>query len=255
MGILRKSVERLWLVVVLIVLWWFASAGSTSIFYPSLDTIVSTLWTDLASGLLIGYLGFSLGNLLAGLALALILGIGLGLLIGEIRWLGEAVEPFVDFLRSIPQVAIIPLIIGTFGLDAGPKIYSIAAGCIFPILLNTIDGVRGIEPTVRRFGKVYRISGPRYFRKVVLPGALPQIMAGVRVALPIGITVMVVSELYAARMGIGFYILNSSSTFHLTETWAGAVLVGIVGYLISIIFNLIERGSLRWYFKSGATTK
>lgn len=255
MSRLKHILVRWWLVVTILLVWWFASATSTNVFYPPLSMILETLWRDLSSGLLLGYLGFSLGNLAVGLFFALIIGIGLGLVIGEIGWLREALSPFIDFARSVPQVAIVPLIVGTFGLGPGPKMYTIAFACVFPILLNTIDGVRGIEPTVRRFGKVYRIAPMRYFRRVVLPGALPQIFAGIRVALPIGITVMVVSELYAANRGVGFYILNSSSTFHLAETWAGAFFVGVIGYLISIIFNRIERIPLRWYFDSGATTK
>ncbi|MGI8393231.1 ABC transporter permease [Leucobacter sp. W1038] len=249
---LRRVLEKSWLIVALVLLWWFASSGSTNVFFPPLSVILDTLWRDLSNGLLIGYLGFSLTNLAVGLAIAIVVGIGLGLLIGEVRPLRDALDPYVSFARSIPQAALVPLIIGTFGLGPGPKIYTIAFACLFPILLNTIDGVRGIEPTIRRFGKVYRISPARYFRRVVLPGATPQIFAGIRVALPIGITVMVVSELFAANKGVGFYILNSSSTFQMAQTWAGAILVGIVGYLITLIFFRIERIPLRWYFKSGA---
>lgn len=255
MRTLRKIGEKCWLVVALVLLWWFASAGSTNVFFPPLQTILETLSQDLQNGLLIGYLGFSLGNLAVALFLAIVFGIGLGLIIGEVRWLRDALDPFISFLRSVPQAALVPLIVGTFGLGSGPKIYVITFACVFPILLNTIDGVRSIEPTIRRVGMVYRISPARYFRKVVFPGALPQIFAGIRVALPIGITVMVVSELFAANKGVGFYILNSSSTFQLAQTWAGAILVGVIGYTISIIFFRIERIPLRWYFKSGAMTK
>jgi sulfonate transport system permease protein len=87
---------------------------------------------------------------------------------------------------------------------------------------------------------------------VVLPAAVPQIVAGSRVALPIGITVMVVSELFAANKGLGFYILNASATFQVPETWAGALLVGVIGYILSVLFIVIERRILGWYFKSGA---
>lgn len=250
-----RILEKSWLVIVLVLLWWFASAGSTNAFFPPLSTILQTLWDDLASGLLIGYLGFSLGNLLAGLFFALVIGIVLGIFIGEFKPLRDALDPFVNFARSVPQAALVPLIIGTFGLGAGPKIYTIAFACVFPILLNTIDGVRSIEPTIRRFGKVYRITPLRYFWRVVIPGAMPQIFAGIRVALPIGITVMVVSELFAANRGVGFYILNASRTFQMAETWAGAILVGVIGYLIIFLFSRFERIPLRWYFTSGAMSK
>lgn len=248
----RRILEKIWLPVGLVLLWWFASAGSDNVFFPPLKVILETLVRDLSSGLLLEYLAFSLTNLAWGLLIALIIGIVAGLIIGEVRPLREAFDPYVSFARSIPQAALVPLIIGTFGLGPGPKIYTIAFACVFPILLNTIDGVRSIEPTIRRFGKVYRISPARYFRRVVLPGAMPQIFAGIRVALPIGITVMVVSELFAANKGVGFYILNSSSTFQMAQTWAGAILVGIVGYFLTLILFRVERIPLRWYFKSGA---
>lgn len=110
----------------------------------------------------------------------------------------------------------------------------------------------GVDPAVRNFAKVYRIPPSLYFRRVVLSSALPQILAGVRVALPIGITVMVVSELFASTQGLGYYILNASQVFKVPETWAGALMVGIIGYIITFIFVLVERRILSWYFRSAA---
>jgi sulfonate transport system permease protein len=179
-------------------------------------------------------------------------GIAGGLILGETKRLREIVDPVIHFFRSVPQAALVPLIIGAFGIGQGPKIYTIAFACMWPVLLNTIDGVLGVEPTVRKFSKVYRIPRGLHFRRVVLPAALPQIVAGVRVALPIGITVMVVSELFASNKGLGFYILNSSATFQVPETWAGALLVGVIGYILSLLFVVVERRILGWYFKSGA---
>lgn len=247
-----RVLERLWLPIVLIAVWWIGSANSTNPYVPSLEKISTTLWRDIVEGGILNGAMFSLTNLAVGLGAAIVVGVGVGLLLGESKWLFDTVSPLIHFIRSVPQAALVPLIIGAFGIGAGPKMWAIGFACVWPILLNTIDGVRGIEPTIRRFGKVYRITPWRYFRRVVLPGALPQIFAGIRVALPIGITVMVVSELYAANRGVGFYILNSSSTFQMAQTWAGAVLVGIVGYAIILIFSRIERIPLRWYFKSGA---
>jgi sulfonate transport system permease protein len=146
----------------------------------------------------------------------------------------------------------VPMIIGVFGMGQGPKMGTIAFACMWPILLNTIDGVLGVEPTIRKFSKVYRIPPMLHFRRVVLPSALPQIVAGIRVAMPIGITVMVVSEMFASIEGLGFYILNSSATFQVPETWAGALLVGVIGYIISMLFILVERRVLRWYHASGS---
>lgn len=244
--------DRSWIIAVLLVLWWFASERSTNFFIPSLREILAVLWRDLGNGVLLDGARYSLTNLAGGLLLAIAAGVVLGLVIGEMPRVRRVVDPVLHFFRSIPQAALVPLIIGAFGIGQGPKIYTIAFACLWPVLLNTIDGVLGVEPTIRKFSRVYRIPRALHFRKVVLPAALPQIVAGVRVALPIGITVMVVSELFAATQGLGFYILNSSATFKIAETWAGALFVGIVGYLLSLLFIVCERRILRWYFKSGA---
>jgi sulfonate transport system permease protein len=244
--------ERTWLIVVVFAIWWVASASSSNVFIPSLESILTSLGRDLSNGVIASGATYSLTNLAAGLLIAVAAGIAGGLVLGETKRLREIVDPVIHFFRSVPQAALVPLIIGAFGIGQGPKIYTIAFACMWPVLLNTIDGVLGVEPTIRKFSKVYRIPRGLHFRKVVLPAALPQIVAGVRVALPIGITVMVVSELFAANKGLGYYILNSSATFMVPETWAGALLVGVIGYILSLLFIVFERRILSWYFKSGA---
>ncbi|GGJ51012.1 ABC transporter permease [Glutamicibacter ardleyensis] len=248
----KKLLTSTWLIVVVVAIWWFASANSTNFFIPSLQEILESLVRDLGNGVILGGALYSLTNLFVGLAIAAVLGIGGGLLFGELHWLRRIFDPIIHFFRSVPQAALVPMIIGVFGMGQGPKMGTIAFACMWPILLNTIDGVLGVEPTIRKFSKVYRIPRMLHFRRVVLPAALPQIMAGVRVALPIGITVMVVSEMFASIEGLGFFILNSSATFKVPETWAGALLVGVIGYLISILFVFVEKRVLRWYHASGA---
>jgi ABC-type nitrate/sulfonate/bicarbonate transport system permease component len=232
---LARVAQSSWLVVVAALAWWFLSAKSSNFFIPPLADIMASLGKDLGNGVIAAGAAYFLG-----------------ILLGEARWLREVIDPIIHFFRSIPQAALVPLIIGTFGVGQGPKVGTIAFACVWPVLLNTIDGVLGVEPTVRKFARVYRIPPALYFRRVVLPAALPQIMAGIRVALPIGITVMVVSEMFASTEGLGFYILNSSATFQVPQTWAGALLVGVVGYVLSMLFVLVERRMLRWYHASGA---
>ncbi|MEF9980360.1 MULTISPECIES: ABC transporter permease [Micrococcaceae] len=248
----RKILVSSWLIVAVVAAWWFGSANSTNFFIPSLESILEALVRDLGNGVIISGAWYSLSNLFVGLALAAFFGICGGLLLGEVPLLLKIVDPIIHFFRAVPQAALVPMIIGVFGMGQGPKMGTIAFACMWPILLNTIDGILGIEPTVRKFSKVYRIPRGLHFRRVILPGATPQIVAGIRVALPIGITVMVVSEMFASIEGLGFYILNSSATFKVPETWAGALLVGVIGYIISILFVLVEKRILRWYHASGA---
>ena len=240
----------LWLPVVLVILWWFTSAQSTNLFVPPLEKIVESTVRDFGNGLLLAAMFSSLVNLVLGLLIAIVFGVVFGLILGETRRLRLILDPFIHFFRSVPQSALVPLIIGAFGIGSEPKIYAVAFACVWPIMLNTIDGTRSVEVGVRQVSRVFAIPKMLYFRRVVLPGAMPQIVAGVRVALPIGIVVMVVSELFASNMGLGFYILNSSSTFKIPETWGGALLVGVIGYFLVMVFSLFEKRLLSWYFRS-----
>ncbi|MGO1183761.1 MAG: ABC transporter permease [Micrococcaceae bacterium] len=242
----------LWLPVLLVTVWWFASANSTNLFIPPLSKILEVTARDLGNGVLIEAMSVSLFNLALGLLIAIVVGVTLGLILGETKRLRLILEPYIHFVRSVPQSALVPLIIGIFGLGSTSKIYAVAFACVWPILLNTIDGSLGVEVGARRVSRVFAIPRMLYYRRVVLPGAMPQIIAGIRVALPIGIVVMVVAELFASNVGLGFYILNSSSTFQIPETWGGALLVGVIGYILVVGFSLIDKRILAWYYKSAA---
>jgi ABC-type nitrate/sulfonate/bicarbonate transport system permease component len=252
LAVARTITIRFWLPILLVLLWWVFSASSTNLFIPPLSSIVQSTVDDFRSGELLAAMGTSLVNLLVGFLAAAVVGVAFGLVIGEVRWLREVLDPFIHFLRSVPQTALVPLIIGAIGIGREPKIYAVAFACVWPILLNTIDGVRGVDPSVRRVAKVFGVPRALYYRRVVLPGSMPQIVAGLRVALPIGIVVMVVSEFFAANIGLGFYILEASSTFKIPATWGGALLVGVIGYILVLLFGLFERRVLSWYFRSGA---
>lgn len=242
----------LWLPVVLVALWWFASANSTNIYVPPLESIVAVVIEGFQDGTLWVAAGTSLLNLLIGMVIAIVIGIALGLFLGEMKQLRLILDPYIHFFRSVPQSALVPLIIGAMGIGSAPKIYAIAFACVWPIMLNTIDGSLGVSVGVRRVSRTFGIPRGLYYRRVVLPGAMPQIVAGIRVALPIGIVVMVVSELFASNVGLGFYILNASSTFQIPATWGGALLVGVIGYILVMAFALVEKRLLGWYFKSAA---
>lgn len=251
-NVISQALWMLWLPVLLVVIWWFASANSTNIYVPPLEKIVNAVVTDFREGTLFVAMGTSLLNLLIGMVIAIVVGVALGLWLGETKRLRMILDPYINFVRSVPQSALVPLIIGAFGIGSEPKIYAIAFACVWPILLNTIDGSLGVNVGVRRTARVFGIPRRLYFTRVVLPGAMPQIVAGVRVALPIGIVVMVVSELFASNVGLGFYILNASSTFQIPETWGGALLVGVIGYILVMLFALVEKRLLGWYYKSAS---
>lgn len=245
---LLAAAQAAWLPVGLFALWWWVSADSTSIYFPSLSKIVALTWADLVNGPLPGFIVFSLGNLAAGLAIAVASGIALGLLLGWVPLANRLVDPLLQFFRSMPKAALVPLFIGALGIGALPKVYTIALGCVWPVLLNTIDGVRGVEPEQLEMARAYRIPLHLRLWRVVLPAAGPQIVAGVRVSLAIGVVVMVVSEIYGSQQGVGYYVLNASRAFDVPQTWGGTLLIGLIGYALSTAFVAAERWFLRWHF-------
>jgi ABC-type nitrate/sulfonate/bicarbonate transport system permease component len=242
-------VEAWWLPAALVAAWWFATAGSTNFYFPPLQRILEVLWRDLSSGLLVGYLGVSLANMAAGLAIAISLGIGLGLVIGEYSAVRRAATPTMNFLRAIPPAAIVPIVIISMGIGPAPKVFIIALTCFWPVLLNTIDGVRGIQPQLLDTARAFRTPRRLYFSNVLLMAALPQIMAGVRVAVAVSLVLMVISEFFGASAGLGYYINDTKQRFAMAETWAGTLLVGILGYVLSAAFLRTERWLLGWYFR------
>lgn len=244
-----------WLPVLLVALWWFASEGSKSFFFPPLSKILAVLFRDMTSGPLLGYLLFSLSNMAQGLIYAGVFGVALGLVIGEFKVVRQATGPLLNFLRSTPPAAIIPIVIIAMGTGSAPKVFIIALACFWPILLNTIDGVRSVPVQMMETARAYKIPLHLMLWKVLFMSALPQIMAGMRIALAVALVLMVVSEFFGASEGIGFYIREKKETFAMAETWAGTLLVGLLGYLLSSMFLKFERWILGWYFQDAPRVK
>ncbi len=227
--------------------WWLASSDSDSFYFPPLSEILTTF----ADTWLLERVGSdvvpSLARLLAGFALAVVVGVAGGLLLGMSPAARRTTGPIVEFLRAIPPPALIPAAIVVLGVGDVMKVVIIATACVWPILLNTIDGVAGVETTLLDTARSYRIRPADRLRHVILPAALPQIFAGMRTSLSIALIVMVVSEIVASTNGIGFFILESQSSFAIPEMWSGILLLGILGYVLNLGFTRVERRMLRWH--------
>jgi ABC-type nitrate/sulfonate/bicarbonate transport system permease component len=132
-------------------------------------------------------------------------------------------------------------------IDNRQKISFIAFFCLFPVLLNTIDGVRGIDPTLLETARSYGVRKLERIWRLVLPAALPQIVAGMRTSLSLAVIIMVVAEYFASTSGVGYVLLISKNTFQLVPMWAAIVLIGLLGYLLNVLFILAERRILAWH--------
>jgi ABC-type nitrate/sulfonate/bicarbonate transport system permease component len=239
---------RLSVLVALIVAWQLVTTLNPSVFFPTFTTIAERLASAWLTNppAIEAHLVPSMIRLLSGWLLAVAIGLTVGTLIGMSARLADFIEPSAQFLRSIPPPALIPLFIVLFGIGDSMKIAMIAFGVVWPILVNTIDGVRSVDPLHLDTGRIYRVGlFDRLFR-IVLPSAAPKIFAGLRVSLSIAVILMVISEMIATINGVGFTIVQAQRSFRTLDMWAGIVLLGIIGYGLNLILGLVERRVLHW---------
>ena len=244
---LRRAVVTLALPAALVAAWWFTSAGSQNFYFPSLQSILQTfakLWfsPNALHDVVPSLWRFSVGYLAAAF-----LGIAIGIPVGASRNLRNVLEPVLEFLRAIPPPVLVPVLILFAGLGNEMKALVIVFGCVWPVLLNTVAGVRALDEVLAEVVRSYRIGGLARLWHFVLPGASPQIFTGLRQSLSIGIILMVVSEMFAASDGIGFALVQYQRSFAIPEMWSGIILLGIIGIVLSLIFRAIEAWLLGWY--------
>ncbi|WP_328836131.1 ABC transporter permease [Streptomyces europaeiscabiei] len=241
--------------LVLVTVWWLASDDSTDVFWPPLRTILTTfpdVWT--AERLRADVLP-SLLRLSAGYALAAVAGIALGTVIGSYRRVRAVCEPVLEFLRAVPPPVLVPVIMLFAGIGDTMKIVVIASGCVWPVLLNTVEGVRAVDSVMSETARSYGITGVARLRNVVLRSASPQIFAGLRQALSIGIILMVISEMTASSNGLGHTIVQFQRGFAIPDMWTGILVLGLLGFLLSVVFRLVERRVLGWYHGLRASSR
>jgi ABC-type nitrate/sulfonate/bicarbonate transport system permease component len=189
----------------------------------------------------------SLIRLAEGYAAALAVGIGVGVAIGSNRALRALAEPVLEFLRAVPPPAMVPVLFLLAGIADTTKILVIISGCVWPILLNTVEGVRGVDPLLVDTCRTYRVRGLLRLRMFVLRSASPQIVTGARQALSVGLILMVISELKAASDGLGYTIQQFQEGFQYPQMWTGVLLLGLIGVLLSLAFRVVESRVLAWY--------
>ena len=233
--------------IALVLLVAVLTARSEVFYYPPLTDVLSTF----ADTWLFERVGSdvvpSLSRMAAGFAIACVAGIAGGMALGSSRRLRLATDPVLQFLRAVPPPALIPFGIVVLGTGTTMKVFLIAFVCVWPVLLNTLDGVRGVEPTLRDTSRVYGIPLRDRVRHVLLPAASPQIFAGMRTSLSLALLLKVISEMVASRNGIGYFVLQSQRTFAIPEMWSGILLLGLLGYALNAVFVAIERRALRWH--------
>jgi ABC-type nitrate/sulfonate/bicarbonate transport system permease component len=189
----------------------------------------------------------SVVRLLVGWLGAVVVGVLLGGLIGLSARARDFVDPIVQFLRAIPPPALLPLFIVLLGIGDSMKAVMILFGVVWPILINTADGVASVEPVQRETGRVFRIGFWDELTRIILPSAAPKIFAGLRISLSIAVILMVISEMVAAVNGVGFELVQAQRSFRSLDVWATIVLLGLLGYTLNAILGAVEGHVLRWH--------
>jgi ABC-type nitrate/sulfonate/bicarbonate transport system permease component len=234
----------------ILVAWQIATlAADDPVSWPTAVAVIERLWERwLASPEAWGESILpSLARLAGGWVLAVMVGVGLGTLVGLSRVARDVLDPAFAFLRSIPPPALLPLFIVLLGIGDPMKVAMIAFGTVWPIVLNTADGVASVEPLHRETGRAFRIGSIDQLNRIVLPSAAPKIFAGLRVSLSIGVILMVISEMVATVNGVGFELVQAQRSFRTLDVWATIALLGIIGTMLNLVLASVEGRVLRWH--------
>lgn len=216
------------------------------ILLPAPTTVAVTFWAMVVSGELPKHLAISLWRVLEGFAIASVFGLLLGIGIGLSRRLDRMTDLTLQLIKPIPPISWIPLAILWFGIGEVGKIYIIFLGAFFPVLVNTIDGIRQTDHRYVELAEVLEISRARLIAQVILPSALPAIMTGLRVGLMVAWMCVVAAELIAASSGVGFLIMDARLLSQTDQVLVGMITIGAMGKLLDVILKRLELRIISW---------
>jgi ABC-type nitrate/sulfonate/bicarbonate transport system permease component len=242
------TVYRLLALVGFVAVWWLAAqlAGTNLIPTPAATAVAAR--EVLADGRIWRATGESLSVYLGGYGLAILVGIPVGLLMGGFRMLGRTLEIYVNALTATPRVAFIPLIIVLLGLGFEAKIAIIFLGAVMPIVINTYAGVLNADGELVEMARAAGATRSQIFRRILLPGALPFIVVGLRLGATIGLINTVVAELYTAVRGLGGLLAIYGNTFQMAPYFVVVFVLAGIGTLVTTVLRLIEARAERWRY-------
>ena len=239
-----------WMVLALALLLWESAARSSSwlqFYIPPVSQILSALFDLLISGQVAVHCVATLGRFLIGYFIAAAVAVGAGIVLGYFRFIYSLFEMAIEFLRPMPSVAIIPVAVLILGIGDAMIVAVTVYASAWPIIINTIDGVRHIDPTLIATGRTFGLRGWRLLWRIVLPGALPYVVTGLRISLAIALIIVTTAEMVVGSKGLGFFILDEERSLRNTTMYAGIILISMLGYLLNRFFLRVEGVTMKWH--------
>jgi sulfonate transport system permease protein len=239
-------VIRLVSVTIFLALWELAGRGIDPVLFATPSAVAVAAVGMIASGELWTYLYPSLVVLFYGFALAVFFGIGIGLLLARFRVLDVALNVYITFLYSIPSVALVPLIVLWAGYEQGAKVIILFMFAFFPMVINTYQGVKAVDPKLVEVGRAFRCNEGQLWTNIVIPASLPFIVTGLRLALGRGLIGMVLADLYTALSGVGYLIARTAATYQVAKMFVPIVTLGLLGVTLTALLRLAEKHVAPW---------
>jgi ABC-type nitrate/sulfonate/bicarbonate transport system permease component len=243
-------VARRWLSPVVLILAWelIGRLGWVdSFFLPKPTSILLAMYRMASSGELFRHMEVSVYRALSGYVLAATLGIGFGIAICWSRIVENILDPIFELMRPISTLGLVPLMIIWFGIGNGSKIAIVFKACFFPILLNTIAGIRGVNLKLIQAGRSLGASEWQLWMKVILPAAMPVIFTGMRISTAISMLAIVGVEMFSADSGLGFVIIDSQRVFATDKMFVGILTLSFIGFLMDYLARILGRHFLSWH--------
>jgi len=243
----ENTLYAIGLPIVLLVIWGIWATIAPAKFFPGPLTILEAFIDTWIGPAFFTDVVPSLTRLAVGIVLSIVVGIVAGTLIGLNRWLRELLEPMLEFFRAVPPPVLIPVFVALLGVTDTMKVLVIVVGAVWPVLLNTIEGVRSTDSVMTETARSFSLTRSERLFELVLPAASPRIMAGVRQCLSVALILMVISEMFYSSSGLGWQIAYFQRNYLIAQMWSGILLLGLVGVVLAVIFGFVERRVLSWY--------
>jgi NitT/TauT family transport system permease protein len=243
--LLNVSIRLVSLIAVLL-LWEFVGSSIDPTLFTTPSKVTVAALQMIGDGELWNYLAPSLLVLVIGLSLAVVVGVLIGVLLARFWILDLALGVYITFLYSIPSVALVPLIVLWAGFDITAKVIILFLFAFFPMTINTYQGVKNVDPKLLEVGRSFRCSEQQLWKNIILPGALPFIITGLRLAIGRGLIGMVLADLYTAISGIGYLIVRTASTYEVDKMFVPIVALGLLGVSLTAGVRFLETRVAPW---------